>query len=1383
MSKMNTLGNKNMQGKTPAFLKDNGSKKQGRGVFGLVFLAIFGVFFDGTAWGQAGYWNIANDGGYNSTSPSTNYYLVPAANPQQPDNIDAYYSSDYSQTNGDPAKPFLTTFKTIKDDNSIWQVIEAAGGSNYFYIKHVLSGKYVIYEPPHSDKPNRKSMHLLATDTPGDNAKFEITTSGTGYKIRPISLSSGNRFFNPAGSNTDTYYGQTGNDYYSKGLVGVYSNEGGNSIWHFEVIGSLEAPSIIPDATNQQVTIVCTDSNATIYYTLDGSIPDNNSTQYDNQPINIGPNRKTVKAIAYKTINGLPLSSSVTSLVVDFRPVIQISSLTEITNVDGRYQLTSDITATNGLNITFTGEFDANLHTISGLTTPLFTTITDAVIKNVKLKEVNIVNHSGNTGAICGTANGDSRIYNCGILPTDPNFTTTSSVGSSDAYCGGLVGLLDGSSRVINCYSFADITGGTTVAGIVGYNGYSSTSADLRTMVMNCMFYGNIAGATQISPIYGGQKISNVGATGLNNYNYFRYESAYSRNGNITEYNCALGAEERYLVRFEFHRTLLNSNRALAAFYATGSADESEMLKWVLDKTVAPYPILKVQGTYPTVVNYDAVNVVDIDANNVHRNEGRRLTDLGNNGVLTVNIQAGNGAVFNAPNGASLGTTSLSINIIDKDYDDFNFNYGKIQLPYYNEVGSGNYTGNRVVTGWKIVGVTGGEKGTYVEADEFGGYNYADREHWAKDYYNTADGGSGRIFNQGAYWEVPYGVTAITIEPYWAQCVYLSDPYYDVTYTPAAQATNFTAHDLTVAGVRYNNDTEYSINGSNQKVYTTVANARTALASNKDHTPFDYAIVLVGNYHFCQGNSTNSITGHNYNNSGDVAKQPYTFMSADLDFDNEPDNVMLYQHGHLRTGISPVRFDFFPVVGIGMAHKEDGIQFMPEAGTFWNSGWFEITNTSLIKLSQIEYATNKQMNAPIILQGGIYDYFYSYQGAEGAGDTPRTTFIHVGGNAYFDDFSNGSHLNNTDFTPHVPISVTGGDFNMFYLSGYTLPKNGTPASGTDDAECYIDGGRFEEMAGAGMWAIDGDVTWSINNADITSFFGGGINGARPITGSISTTIANSHVSLFCGGPKFGDMTENKTVVTTATDCVFGKYFGAGYGGTAFNRITATENNNVNNTQFTGWDGWLDTYYSRQYSASNGISTNYELLFFQYSGGGSFKNVAQIYVNYASLSLSTTRGVTSTLNNCTVNFDFYGGGNLGNVQGNVVSTLTDCVVHGSVFGGGFSATAPTVEVYPLRTDAPPTPPYLNGDAGVFVPAEYPSGVTYTWKHANSIGTGFDDTDGHFILTTENLDNLGKVVGNTEVRVLGRTKVFGNIYGGGNEGEVSGNTKVIVNGQSN
>ncbi len=282
------------------------------------------------------------------------------------------------------------------------------------------------------------------------------------------------------------------------------------------------------------------------------------------------------------------------------------TSLSEITNPAGSYRITADIDSSGFTGIaSFSGTLEAAIDTNTG-------TVKNLVIEGVSINTTD----DKNTGAIARTANDSARIYNVGIL--------SGSVGGT-GYTGGLVGLLDGTARVVNCYSYADITGGSNVGGIVGYNNQTTTAGSINTMVMNCMFYGDITGGTTVSPVFGGNNIANlVGSNrnldGLNTFNYYAYDELQTTAISNNKYNSALAVEEKFLKRHEFYRLLLNSNKKLAAFYVTGNpADAGQMLKWVLetaDRTIdnpKPYPILKAQGYYPSIINPDFANAPDSD--------------------------------------------------------------------------------------------------------------------------------------------------------------------------------------------------------------------------------------------------------------------------------------------------------------------------------------------------------------------------------------------------------------------------------------------------------------------------------------------------------------------------------------------------------------------------------------------------------------------------------------------------------------------------------------------------------------------------------------------------------------------------------------------------
>ena len=113
------------------FLRPFSSKRaelERRLVVSLLLMLTLG---SGSVWGQTDYSGTYyignyNNNGYNVENPANNYYLVPAANPQRPRQIDAYYSANFGSEDGDPNQPFLTTYKTNKDANSVW-IIEASG--------------------------------------------------------------------------------------------------------------------------------------------------------------------------------------------------------------------------------------------------------------------------------------------------------------------------------------------------------------------------------------------------------------------------------------------------------------------------------------------------------------------------------------------------------------------------------------------------------------------------------------------------------------------------------------------------------------------------------------------------------------------------------------------------------------------------------------------------------------------------------------------------------------------------------------------------------------------------------------------------------------------------------------------------------------------------------------------------------------------------------------------------------------------------------------------------------------------------------------------------------------------------------------------------------
>lgn len=1146
-----------------------------------------------------------------------------------------------------------------------------------------------------------------------------------------------------------------------------------------------EAPVIVR-ASNTSFKVTCSfpASGVTIYYTTDGSTPSTSSSSTTSGATVSCTLPLTVKAFAVAT-NYANSDVTTTSLNVGMsgdgsagNPYTieypsDVAEFNERANTPEGASMHYKVIAEGSLDFSsvsvtqeFSGSFDGGNCILTAPSNPLFNTVNGGVVKNVTLQGVNISSDAAAVGAIAGTAKGYSRIYNCGILPNDASFPsgTHPKVETSGACAGGIVGSLEDDSRVINCYSYADVKAATTAAGIVGNNAVASTAAvtdgkyaNLHTAIVNCMFYGNITGGTNQHGVYGGQLITNAAATGINSYNYYRSGSTFTTGtGNPTAYNCAFPAEERYLTQVEFHRSLLNSNRELCGWWVGSDVapstltteevqaipkDASLMYKWVVEPGLAPYPILKPFGKYASVINGYP----------------------GGSTTLTVTVKSGKGAA----------DQTLYLPITDMDPSRHDYGYHKVQLPYYNTVFgnpngadwaakyAGNYT-EQVVTGWKVTGVT--TDGTVETYNDFvahweTGYNFADRKCTEKDLFSK----SGRVFAQGGYYYVPDGVTGITIEAYWGKAIYVRNAgdYYDrVNITLASTGSAFAP-----AGTRGNNVNNATIQSTNKL-------SEALAAVDAKGTVYDYALVLVGNVQ-------ESVGGNDFlNTTGNT--RGFTMMSVDLDFDEEPDYCLEWQlgAGMARQVIAPIRFDFLPVVELGIAGKLNGSTNFFSLGCYRSKGHFEVTETAFIRFGQFEFELETRDEGPIILNGGIYDQYSRGRNKE---TNQHITYVILGGHIVMPSFTPGAHVNKTTpyQTRHCAVNALGGDFTSFYLTG---GYNEGIEPYTDNPHCYIDGGHFGTVAAAYKEGISGNVTWRINHAQIDEFYGGGVMSQEDgktykiVKGNIDVVIDNSTVGKYCGGPKFGNMVAGKTVTTRATNTTFTQYFGAGNGGTNYVQYASTDASNSGPYSASTWATTVSGNYTpgNYRSADHSYEADYDIEVINTSTGDLAGRVINRSYYYAAQFATTNTGsVTNILDGCTINGNFYGAGFLGGVNGNVTSTLTNCTVNGSAFGAGYSASAGTVEIHAIDK----TPPSANVNTGMIKPQSGGTSTIYYWSHdkgstGSPITAAVDGEDHDYFYTEVSLDNLGAVNGNVSLSLEGTTTVDDDVYGGGDASAVTG-----------
>ncbi len=122
--------------RTTSFLTANSHFAYGGLMRSFLFTLLFLLTGVTGVWGQsAGLYYIAN----NNQNPyefnsNTNWYLVPASDGKEA-NIDI---NRWAWQNN-AATPFVTTYRTQKDNNFIWAIVES---DSKYRIIHVLTGKY-----------------------------------------------------------------------------------------------------------------------------------------------------------------------------------------------------------------------------------------------------------------------------------------------------------------------------------------------------------------------------------------------------------------------------------------------------------------------------------------------------------------------------------------------------------------------------------------------------------------------------------------------------------------------------------------------------------------------------------------------------------------------------------------------------------------------------------------------------------------------------------------------------------------------------------------------------------------------------------------------------------------------------------------------------------------------------------------------------------------------------------------------------------------------------------------------------------------------------------------------------------------------------------------
>ena len=237
-----------------------------------------------------GTWYITN---------GNNYYLCPAA---------GYY-------NGNVETPYITTYQTGKDNNSIWTIEKVEiDDVTYYRIIHNATGKYITANDAVSGYDAAYvRLHLESFTTPTDATLFIIVTYNGKIGIR-------SKNYNDAANNNywfDISQGNKGNLWQDngQGQLGFWYNittDAGDNIvpadakgapWTFVAATPICAiPVITYDEAEGTFSISYPGDNTgvSIHYTTDGTVPTSSSTPYSGA-ISAASVTNKLRAIAVKT--------------------------------------------------------------------------------------------------------------------------------------------------------------------------------------------------------------------------------------------------------------------------------------------------------------------------------------------------------------------------------------------------------------------------------------------------------------------------------------------------------------------------------------------------------------------------------------------------------------------------------------------------------------------------------------------------------------------------------------------------------------------------------------------------------------------------------------------------------------------------------------------------------------------------------------------------------------------------------------------------------------------------------------------------------------------------------------------------------------------------
>ncbi len=472
--------------------------------------------------------------------------------------------------------------------------------------------------------------------------------------------------------------------------------------------------------------------------------------------------------------------------------------------------------------------------------------------------------------------------------------------------------------------------------------------------------------------------------------------------------------------------------------------------------------------------------------------------------------------------------------------------------------------------------------------------------------------------------------------------------------------------------------------------------------------------------------------------------------------------------------------------------RDKNVRFRLESGTFANMFWFLSPNTTSTK------TTNGRVCLDVVI-GNDYDRSRGDNSklliprSHGANTIVVKDSVNKNSRMYNYVIKSGTftaRYNGNPADEWNPLIYLGDRAAKGYIGARVLTVEGGDidciGAGMDSSDdtveyvdknymqvrIYIKGGRVENAVyGAATRAFaKGSRRMVFTGGEVNGWIAGGCNGSDTSNGKL---IGNSFI-YFGGRAKLQHDARDKTFFYSKG----GNLFGAGSGHSSATGPGANVGKVENTYIVVGDSAYIsrDVYGGGNFGHCGGDSSNIQILGGTVAGkvfGGSNRQRG-FKVNVEMRDGLVVGGV-------------YGGSNtIGNVKGPIkvhikggtVGNPGCAVDSGNVFGCGYgeqTSVTGDVRVIIGHEDAKyphADTPLIHGDVygggfgGTYNSSEHPLKVTtHNGRIKRSVfGGGFGKT----AVTT----------GNTEVKVLGTTHVESNVYGGGNMGKVTGNTKVVI-----